>query len=316
MVTATAATLIRCLWEHNRNTHTHSQAVKLMSEGKRSVRSTDIHLESVHPSVVMTTSVLGGSSGVPAPVVPIDVTMLAALGLAPGYSVVSKFGRNPTIDLNDTEDIWTVDGSRTWLSAASTLEAIGGGTDTAAGAGAQSITLQGLDANFNYYQEDLEMNAGVATAPTSKAFVRINRAFVNRVGTYGGSNTADITIRISGGGAVQTNILTGKGQTEQTHYSVAIGYTALILYVYLTVDGLKTIFGELYQRPGINDVVTPFTQGARKVWGLVGTSGGGERHFHSPVPIVGPADIWWEATSAANGTEVEAGFDLLLKSIG
>lgn len=31
--------------------------------------------------------------------------------------------------------------------------------------------------------------------------------------------------------------------------------------------------------------------------------------------FVGPVDIWWEATSHANGTEVEAGFDLLIKDI-
>ena len=198
-------------------------------DGRISLGSDKVHLESVHPDLVM--PIKGIVNGTPVPVTSINVdpneivssmgiVVAASLGLVNGYSVVSKFGRNPSIDLGDTEDIWTVGGTKVWLSTAVTMEAIStSGDDAAAPAiGAQIITIQGLDENFDDAEEDIIMNGASASAATTTTFIRISRAFVKQVGTYLGSNIGLITIRISGAGATQTDIVAGVGQTDQTHF--------------------------------------------------------------------------------------------------
>lgn len=242
-----------------------------------------------------------------------DFLIDVANGLIPGYSVVSKFGRNPDIDLGAAEDIWTVGGIRTWLSAAATLEAISTSiNDTSGGSGAQIITVQGLDGSFLEVEEDITMNGTSATSATSNSFIRVNRAFVKQVGTYRGNNEGDITIRISGGGATQTNILTAIGQTEQTHYTIPANKDALLMMMYTSVDSTRTATPTLYQIPGADDVSAPYVGALRKVFGLTALNVDEDHKYEAYPKLTGPTDIFWRATVSANNTAVEAGFDLLL----
>jgi hypothetical protein len=196
-----------------------------------------------------------------------DFLIEVAKGNVPGHSLVAKFGRNPSIDTADGfADIWTVPiVNKTWLTTAVNLEAIStSANDIAAGSGAQIITVQGLNDSFLGIEEDITMNGTSASTATTNLFIRVNRMFTKQVGTYRGSNEGDISVRISGGGVVQSNILTGKGQTEQSHFSIAADEFGILLQAYISVDTNKTATGELYQIPGADDITTPFVGAFRK----------------------------------------------------
>lgn len=243
----------------------------------------------------------------------IDVHTAAAFGLPLGYSIVSKFGRNLAIDNGATADIWTVGGVRTWLSTAETLEALSGsGLDDAGSSGATKITIQGLDDNWDNQEVEIIMDgANPVTLPG--LWRRVNRAFCSEVGTYGGNNVGLITVRIDSAGATQTEILAGIGQTEQTHWSMARNYTGVITAIYMSTDSSKVIDATIWQHYNISDIVTPFAGAQRKIWGITGLQGGDQYSHVTHGLLTGPCDVWWEATSHAQGTEVEAGFDVIIK---
>jgi hypothetical protein len=312
-------------------------------DGRVSLGSDKVHLESIRPGVTIPVSVddspplevtIAGPDPLPVdgsgvtqpvsgtvtvgassfPIVVSDIAEAVRFGIITGYSTTSKFGRNLSIDTGVTADVWSVGGVRTWLSTAVTLEILSAsGDDSSAGSGAQQITVQGLDANWDDQEATVLMNGVTPVTLTGTTWRRINRMFVSRMGTYGGSNAGIITLRIASAGATQANIIAGKGQTEQTHWSLARNKTAALQMLYISTDSSKVIDAEVFQNSGISDVTTPFVGAKRKIWGITGLQGSTQHDYAVYTLLVGPCDVWWEATSHANGTEVEAGFDILIK---
>lgn len=232
--------------------------------------------------------------------------------LVSGASLVSKFGRNADIDTASDEDVWTVGGTRGWLNTASAFEVVSSSTnDTSGGAGAQAITIQGLDAGFNYAEEDVTLAGTSASSATTTTWMRVNRAFVKQVGVYGGTNDGALTVRLTSAGATQTEIVAGMGQTEQTHYSVAANRGAHLLSFYVLTDANKSVTPTLWVRPGIDTISSVFAQAKRKMWGGTGIQNYNRDYAACPA-LDGPCDIWWSSAVAANNTEVEAGFDVLI----
>lgn len=256
--------------------------------------------------------VIGGDPST-VPVTIIDTSEALVFSLVTGFTSYSKFGFNPVIDINDTEDVWTVGGTRTWLSTATALEILSAsGLDDVGSSGATQVTIQGLDDSWDLVEVTVSMDGGTPV-PLPGTWFRINRIFVAEAGTYAGTNAGIITCRIPGPGATQANILAGVGQTEQTHFSCPRNTTAALQTVYISTDSTKVINGTVWQNSNIDDVATPFGGAKRKVFGVTGLKGSMDHIYHSHPILTGPCDIWWTATSFANGTEVEAGFDLLLK---
>ena len=231
-------------------------------------------------------------------------------GLIPGHALVHKFGRNAAVGTGG-EDIWSFT-TIVWPTAAFTAEALSGsGNDTAAGSGAQQITISGLDANWAEQTETLEMNGGTAVIGTA-TWMRLNRAWVSRVGTYGGDNVSNITIRVSVGGTVHLSITGSEGQTAHGAYTVPLGKTAYWLSADLGVDSGKTARMIFYQVPNANDVATPFSGARRIVQQSDGVSGHVSIKPRSPSgPFVGPCDLWWHAIPSATAA-VTVDFELLL----
>lgn len=152
--------------------------------------------------------------------------VLANDGFQTNYSMQQKFGFND--DINGTfEDIWSTGGNMTYLTSASTMTVTSTGNDTVGGTGARYITIEGLDGDYKEISERVELDS---TTPqvTSQSFLRVQRAYVQEVGTLG-QNENLISITATTGGSVQADIEAGDGQTEKTHYTVPAGYKA---YVY------------------------------------------------------------------------------------
>jgi hypothetical protein len=151
----------------------------------------------------------------------------AALGLISGVKVVHKFGLNADVDA--AEDVWATGG--TWVppTQARTMSTVSGSADddgNPVGTGALTLTIEGLDSDYNEVSETITLN-GVGAVVTTQTFIRVNRAYVVTAGS-GGTNAGAITITASTDGTVQATIVAGNGQTTNAIYTVPNGYTALI----------------------------------------------------------------------------------------
>lgn len=117
--------------------------------------------------------------------------------------------------------------------------------DTAAGTGARTVVLTGLDANYNQIIETVTM-AGVTPVLTVNSFLRINRAAVATSGTFATTNLGDITVAQSGGTNVQGIIRAGIGIMASGVYTVPAGFSAQVTLVQFSMAGSgATNFGQV-----------------------------------------------------------------------
>lgn len=155
-------------------------------------------------------------------------------GQISGHNFVHKFGYNPEIGATD-ETIWTEGGSYVYPTTASTMYISSSSTaDTAAGTGARTVTVSGLDANFIEISETVSLN-GQAGVQLNGAlnWYRVNRVIVNTAGS-GGANAGVLYVgtEATPTGGVPTNkyatVAIGDNQTLMCVWTVPLGYTAYL----------------------------------------------------------------------------------------
>jgi len=241
----------------------------------------------------------------------------------PGHMVVFKFGRNPDVDTAAIEDLWTIGGVRTWLQAASTLEAISDdAADDIAGVGARTITIEGLDATFAEVTEDVDMAGLSASTATTSSFIRINRVFVKETGTYGstttGGNLGNITIRLSGAGVDQAEILNEVsgtvpiGESQESHFTIPLGKTGFINSVRVTVDASKAARILFFKRERADDIIAPMGS-PRLLFEEDGIKGPSGIDFDAPSrKIPEKTDIWAAGIASGANSPVEIVYEILL----
>lgn len=158
----------------------------------------------------------------------VDFYTAVGFGLLAGCRRITALGNNPDIDQASLpEDIWSGGGLYPWKTSATTMEAISvSANDAAAGTGARTILVNGLDANYDEISETVTLNGTNAVAMT-KTYLRINSALIMSAGS-GKTNDGDISIRDSGGGTVRSIIPAGYGITRQASYTVPAGHTLAI----------------------------------------------------------------------------------------
>lgn len=159
---------------------------------------------------------------------PMSEETATARGLISGNSYVNKYGSNSDVDA--AEDIWNVGGDYTgWPAAAEAIEVLSSSAaDTAAGTGARTVKIFGLDANYALQEETVTLN-GVTPVDTVGTYLRVYRAFVVTAGS-GTTNAGTITIRHTTTTAnVFCQITIGIGQTQQTNYTIPAGYTGYLI---------------------------------------------------------------------------------------
>ncbi len=166
---------------------------------------------------------------------PTQQLLAIARGQLPGYSYVTKFGRNGDIDTgSDPEDVWAAGGLYTGQpahsDAAETMEITGGAADDVAGTGALTVSISGLDASWVYQSETIVMT-GATEVVTTSTWRRLNRIKVLTAGS-GGANSGVITATGSDSSAVYATVAVGKNQTQITAYTVPAGYEGSVIAVY------------------------------------------------------------------------------------
>ena len=181
-----------------------------------------------------------------------------AEGLLPSYSNIIKLGFNAAISTSETLISGTGGAVPYMPTAAVRVEALSADVnDTAAGSGARSILVSGLDAGFNEISELLTMN-GVTPVASVQSFIRLNTAIVTGVGTYRGVNVGTITVRQISAGTTFVSILAGQATALTSHFIVPAGKTAYIHSVVFTVETNKSVNLTFWLGSGAGVVAAPF----------------------------------------------------------
>lgn len=163
----------------------------------------------------------------------IDYYFALAQGIIEGQSIDVKFGRNPDIDIGQTEDIWAGGGTYTGhpTGAAETLEILSdSANDTAAGTGARTIVIPGGldDTGALIADVTVTLNGTTPVVIPTQLWTRANRAYVATAGSNE-TNVGTITGRHTTTTAnVFFAIEPDLGQTTVAAYTVPLGKTAWI----------------------------------------------------------------------------------------
>jgi len=233
------------------------------------------------------------------------------------HRIEHKFGRNPSVPNGSFAVVSTIGGTPAFLEAPDTVRIkIGGDADDDdGGVGAQMVTVQGLDSNFDEVTEDIVTNGVDVSASTTQSFWRIYRAFVTDgcAGTYGGSNAGDITIEDTSASMDLIKILADEGKTQHGMWASARNTTSYLMGVIVTADSGKAADIRFFIRSQFDDVTGPSYAPVRLqlYWdGILGAFGFSPQGPSVAIPE--KSDVWFEAQSGAGGSEVSIDFGILI----
>lgn len=161
----------------------------------------------------------------------------ATLGRVGGYSRMAVYGHRATPIAGD--DVWEGGGAYPLQAAATKLEILSASAnDAAAGTGARTFTIQGLDTNFNQISETITMN-GVTPVQSANSYIRVNSLSIASSGS-GQVNAGDVTLRVTGAGATQAIARAGYGFAKQCVFTVPNGFTLLVTDILPECGGVNT----------------------------------------------------------------------------
>jgi len=243
-----------------------------------------------------------------------------ATGEMAGHSIVHKFGRNSAVG---TTFVPVCNGGifRTPQPAAATALRVkaGNAADTAAGAGARSVTVQGIDETGAIVTETLATAGASASAPTSATFIRLLRFYVETSGTYAsqsaGSHVGDIVIENAAGTenwATITSAGFARGQSQIGVYTIPRGYAGYLTDVEMSSESTKLINLNFYTRSGILRSAAPYSP-MRLQRELVGVEGNSVQQFRFPKgPYPELTDIGCMAKVSSSTADVSVDFTMVL----
>lgn len=251
--------------------------------------------------------------------IPLDFLAEVAKGRVPGYSLVQKFGAGL---LTTTLKPIAQSGIYKTPSSATALEYVGAATDTALGAGAREITLQGLDEDWEEVTQVIATN-GTTAVPIPIPLTRLYRWYVSKSGTYAtmstGSHVGIQTIREAGAGATWSTIPITPfpiGQSQIGVYTVPKGKVAYLLSKHIFTDTSKTADIYFFQRTNADISTAPFSP-MRLVEREVGVQGGYALEFMAPKgPFIGPCDIGFMGKVSLTSADCSVEFELLIIDVG
>lgn len=223
---------------------------------------------------------------------------------------VTVFGFNPDVDTTQVS-VWPLPSLITFpASALQMTVSSSSANDTAAGTGARTVVVQGLDANYNEVTETVTMNGQTAVTMTA-SLLRVNYAYVV---TAGSGNSAAGNIYIGTGtvtsgvpATVYDIIKLDYNNTTTGSYTVPAGYTGYVsqgLFSTGQASGSTQVEGRLLTR-GTNNI---------RMTAAITTLNNGVANYVFEYPVAVPEKTTIEATAigSANNNAVSSMFILLL----
>lgn len=251
-----------------------------------------------------------------------EVMGLIGAPLNHGWKLVRKFGYRTGIGTS-TEDIRFGGAARIyWPLAAEKLRIKSGGdaADDAAGTGAQSVIIYGLDDDGNEISETLTTAGVVASAPSVLSFRRAYRAIVSGTGTYfnegsGGTPVANLTIEGVDSGKTYMVIPAGAGQSQTTSWTMPAGHKGIITEFSFSADPAKqTVTTRLHLRGQAFVTSAPF--GVHRIIDTRFGLSGPVSPLELQLDVDELTDIWMCAgATSGGGADVFGGFTVLYRPV-
>lgn len=237
---------------------------------------------------------------------PSDRDLEVSRGLIAGHISINIFGQNNDIDIG-TEDIWGTGGYWVTPTAATTVNFVSSSTsDAAAGVGARTVKIEGLDGSYNQVSETLTLNGTTIVASVLSYFI-IHKITVLTAGTSQ-TNVGTITTQWTGGGTpVGPSVTIGKAQTQFCVYQVPSGYTGFLEQFGGGTQGGGTLDLELSIKPfgGVYNLRNKIALN------ITGTSNA-DYDYKYPLKILEKSIIKLTGTANTNNTDVSGYFDLVI----
>ena len=237
----------------------------------------------------------------------------------PPHGGIIKFGRLEEIDSGDTADVWdygNVGQSQNypWPSAAATTTVVSDDVnDTAAGTGARTVHVQGLDANYMELTQIVTMN-GTTPVELGTDLIRVHRAWTGEAGAHANGNNVG-NIDIKHGATIIGRITAGWGQTQMCLYTAPADKTMYICKWVTSAHFAGASAGNLHVRLDLR----PFggswnNKGVVELGGQAGALY--DRCFAVFMHVLEPkTDLRVRAFSPTdNNTEIAASVDLLWRN--
>lgn len=156
-----------------------------------------------------------------------DYLTEVSAGIIPGAQTIYQNGYNSDIDAGPA-DVWSGGGLYPWMTAETALEIVStSANDTAAGTGARTVMLTGLNASHVEVVQILTLN-GLTPVAIPTNLYRINANIVATAGSIG-TNDGTVTVRDAGGGTTRAVMDAGYGLLRQSQFTVPAGETLFIL---------------------------------------------------------------------------------------
>jgi hypothetical protein len=233
-----------------------------------------------------------------------------ARGQIQGHRNVTVFGFNGDVDQTQVS-VWPLPSLITFPAAALQMTVSStSANDTAAGTGARTVVVQGLDANYNEVTETVTLN-GQTAVTMSASLLRVNYAYVATAGS-GNSAAGDIYI---GTGTVTAGVPATTydiikfdyNNTTTGSYTVPANYTAYVsqgLFSSGQSGGSNQVQGRLLTR-GTNNI---------RMTAALTTLNNGVANYVFEYPLAVPEKTTLEATAVgtANNNSVSSMFIILL----
>lgn len=158
-----------------------------------------------------------------------DDAVTSAIDPSSQVKAYDIWGENVDLDTSSGfEDVWAFGGERAWPTSAETLSITSSSaSDTAAGTGAQTLSIEGLDAGYSYIEETVTLN-GTSAVTTTNSYLRLNYAEVATVGSNGATE-GNITIKNSTSDQTLGYIKAGNNETRLTQHTTPANTSSVVL---------------------------------------------------------------------------------------
>lgn len=222
------------------------------------------------------------------------------MGRVPGCMPMLKFGRNSNIGAT-WETVWSEGAIYQYLSSAEILKVSSSGADdTAAGDGARTVELFGLDENYLRQSETIALN-GLASVATEKRYLRVYRAIVRTSGDNGW-NAGTINVKDNADSIVLLTVEPELNQTLMALVTVPMGCTGYLIDWYASASSLTPKLVELAI------FIRPFGEVFQIKTHIVISEAVYRDDLKFPMVVNAKSDIEMRGKAAAGGGAISAGF--------
>lgn len=223
---------------------------------------------------------------------------------------VQKFGQNEDVDTaTSPEDIWATGGTKTYISTGETVNIASTSiNDTAAGTGARTVVITGIDEDYNEITDFITLN-GTSNVVTTNSYIEIFRIVVYQAGSLE-HNEGTISATTTGTATLLATVEAETGITQQCHYTIPAGYTG-----FMVTESLSS-----YKADGSGERQAEITLMVKaagdtswiktSVRGLMSNTI--TKNWDVPLVIPEKTSIKYQATAATNNTSVSVQYELVL----